>query len=538
MASQIALSYAAPHATNSTPTCSSASFQHLTLPDTTILSINTSEIHNFTSLNTLGSFGGFLAADYHNLNICSVALTYTHPGQNDTINVNIWLPLSPTAWNGRFQGTGGGGFTTGTPSLTFGPAIGLGWASAATDGGHPYDPVLGLPEYWALDAAGNVNEQLLLDFAYLALYEMSLLGKAVTAAYYGREPHHSYWHGCSTGGRQGLAMAQRYPDLYDGILALSPAINWARGIVPQQWPQLVMNTIGYSPLRCELLAMTAKAIEACDGLDGVVDGIISLPSLCEFDAGTLVGSSFTCEGVELAFSAEAAEVVNAAWTGPRNATTGEVEWFGLTKDASLVTVASGLSGLVDTVCTNDTDASTCVGAPFEVTSDWIQYFLLKDPDLDLASLTIADYDALVKQSTTEYGEIMDTSNPDLSEFRAGGGKMITTHGLADSLIYPDGSTMYYDRVLAEDAAAEDFYRLFLLPGVAHCFASASVGPYPTDQLEALTRWVEEGEAPDTLTTSFSLVPGGKTGERPACAYPAVQRYVGGDPSVASSFTCT
>lgn len=515
--------------------CSPESMQDVYLSGAIINDLTAFEVHNYSFINTLGSYAGNIAKNYTDLNFCNVTVTYSHKDQDDIIHVNVWLPLSADDWNGRFQATGGGGFATGEGSQFLAPALGEGYSAAETDGGHAEDGVFGRPQYWALDEDGQVNEQLLLDFAYLSLDEMTKLGKAVTEAYYGEAPHHSYWHGCSTGGRQGLEMAQRYPDAFDGILALSPAINWARFIMADYWGQLIMNNLDYYPPPCEFEAITAAAIEACDGLDGVVDSIISLPALCKFDAETLVGSSFTCEGTKLNISTAAAVVANAVWTGPHNSTAGNLKGFGLNKDASLV-ISAGMPGLLDTNCTDPTNASTCEGVPFAVTQDWIQYFILKDPDYPLTNLTYLDYNAATEKSIHEYSDIINTANADLSAFREAGGKMITTHGLADSLVFPHGSTSYYDRVVDHDAAAKDFFRLFLLPGVVHCFAGGP-GPYPVDQLEALTNWVEEGDAPDTLTTSFSLTPGGQVGERPACMYPAVQTYIGGDPYQATSFTC-
>lgn len=515
--------------------CSSASLKNIHLSGAVIDNIFASEVHNYTFTDELGSYAGNIAKNYTDLNFCNVSITYSHEAQDDSIHVNVWLPLSKKDWNGRFQGTGGGGFATGEGTEFLAPALGQGYSTAETDGGHAEDGVFGRPEYWALDEDGQVDEQLLLDFAHVALNDMTVLGKAVTEAYYGEAPHHSYWHGCSTGGRQGLAMAQRYPDAYDGILALSPAIYWARGIVAEYWGQLIMNHFNYYPPPCEFEAITAAVIKACDGLDGVVDGIISLPDLCYFDAESLVGSSFDCSGTESTISSEAAVVANAMWKGALNSTSGRSEWHGLDKGASLV-LSAGMPGLVDTNCTDPTNASTCTGAPFAVVQDWLQYFVFKDPDYDLTKLSYLDFDATIEKSIDEYGDLLNTSNADLSAFRAAGGKMITTQGLADSLVLGKATATYYDEVLRHDSEAQEFYRLFLLPGVVHC-VSAGPGPYPVDQLEALTRWVEEGEAPDTLTTSFRLTPSGEDGERPACVYPAVQTYIGGDPLEASSFAC-
>lgn len=160
------------------------------------------------------------------ITFCNVTLTYTHPGQNDLIKV--WLGL-PSMWNGRFQGVGGGGWTTGFPSSMV-PAISQGYAAASTDGGHDgvgQTPQRALADSWALNSPGNIDLYALQNFASVALNDMTVLGKQLTEAYYGKRISKSYWVGCSTGGRQGLMLAQRYPDAYDGILAHAPAINWA-----------------------------------------------------------------------------------------------------------------------------------------------------------------------------------------------------------------------------------------------------------------------------------------------------------------------
>jgi hypothetical protein len=162
-------------------------------------------------------FGGTLTG----LNFCNVSVSYTHPGTDDSINVQVWLPLKE--WNLRFQGTGGGGYATGD-FTALAPAVAQGYAAVATDGGHAMN--IGNPETWALVSPGNVNQYLLLDFASVSLNDMTVIGKAITESYYGIPPKYSYWNGCSTGGRQGLMMAQRYPEQYDGILAAAPAINW------------------------------------------------------------------------------------------------------------------------------------------------------------------------------------------------------------------------------------------------------------------------------------------------------------------------
>lgn len=147
------------------------------------------------------------------LNFCNVSISYTHPGQNDFINVQIWLPSDD--WNGLFMGVGGSGYATSGGDTPLGNGLSMGYSVGATDGGHELNS--GSASSWALISPGNVNTYLLQDFAFVALKDITIIGKAVTESFYQKAPTYSYWNGCSTGGRQGLMMAQRYPEGYNGI---------------------------------------------------------------------------------------------------------------------------------------------------------------------------------------------------------------------------------------------------------------------------------------------------------------------------------
>lgn len=448
---------------------------------------------------------------------CNVTFTYTHPGQNDLIQV--WLGL-PNVWNGRFQGVGGGGWVTGVPSQMV-PAILRGYAAVSTDGGH--DAFSQTADSWALVSPGNVNLYALQNFASVTLNDMTVLGKQVTEAYYGKPISKSYWSGCSTGGRQGLMMAQRYPDAYDGILAQAPAINWAELASALWWPQWVMHKIGYFPNQCELQHITTAATEACDELDGIQDGIVGLTGLCKFDPSTVVGQSYACGDITGTVSKEAAEIASATWTGATDAE-GKSQWFGLAPGTLL-------SGTVGTVC--DSDGGNCAGSPFSLTTDWHRLFIQKDPSFDSYSYNQAGWDAAFHASVQQYTSIIGTNDPDLSEFRSSGGKMITWHGMVDQVIPFNSTADYYNRVLGLDANATDFYRLYSAPGVDHCMGGA--GAAPTDPLAALVSWVENGEVPQTLAATRTI--NGTTWKRNLCLYPLSSIYKGGDPADESSYKC-
>jgi hypothetical protein len=476
-----------------------------------ITSLSAYERHNYSVDLPLG---GTLTG----LNFCNVSVSYTHPGTNDAINVQVWLPLEE--WNMRFQGTGGGGYATGD-FRALAPPVAQGYVAVATDGGHAMNGLN--PESWALASPGNVNQYLLLDFASVALNDMAVLGKAITEKYYGMAPKYSYWNGCSTGGRQGIMMAQRYSEQYDGILAAAPAINWPSFLVAEYWGQLVMNQIGVYPPQCELEAIAAAAIKACDCLDGIADGIIAAPGLCHFDPHTLVGQEFSCSGAMVNISSAAATIVQAFWEGPRT-TKGAFLWYGLHPDTSF-------GGLLNTTCSAN---GTCYGTPFDIAYHWIRLFIEKDPTFNPANMSFEEFEVVFHQSNQQYQSILGTDDPDLSAFRDAGGKMITWHGLADALIPPNGTVQYYERVMAMDDGVQDYYRFFEAPGVGHCWGG--IGPFPGDAFGSLIKWVEEGIAPETLVGTSSSV-NGTVRHQPLCPYPLVSAYKGGDPSQASSFEC-
>ncbi|KAL0260561.1 hypothetical protein SLS55_004250 [Diplodia seriata] len=454
-----------------------------------------------------------------NPSFCNITVQYTHPGQNDTVNVYVYLPASDN-WNQRFMGYGGGGFRMRSNDTVVAKEVAKGYAVASTDGGH--DWTLDSAESWALASPGNVNAYLLNNFAAVALEDATLIGKAVTASFYGQEPRYSYWSGCSTGGRQGLMLAQRFPGLYDGILATSPAINWAKFVPAEYWPQFIMNQLDVYPAPCELDAITAAAIEACDALDGVEDGIIADPLGCRFDPLTIVGREYICGSSSSVISEGAAIIAQKTWEGVRTSN-GNCSWYGLSPDAPL-------SGLANTSCSG----GDCIGAPFGVTEEWIKLWVKRgDPAFDIANMSHAEYDAIIHHSVNQYKSIISTDDPDLSEFKASGGKMITWHGLADELIAPQGTTDYYENVLGLDPAATDFYRYFRAPGVGHC--DGGTGPVPTDALESLVAWVEGAIAPDTLPASVTA--GNATRKLDLCAYPFVPAYKGGDMNEPSSYEC-
>lgn len=440
---------------------------------------------------------------------CRITATVTHPPAGDQVTVFIGIPMKD--WNGRFEGTGGGGFSGGNAMGVRQP-LSLGYAAGATDTGHP-----GGSGSFALDATGHLSWQLIRDNAYLGIHEMTATGKALTQVLYNTEPRYSYFMGCSTGGRQALSEVQRYPEDYNGVVAGAPATNWTKLHVEQMWGNLNMLLAGNFVAQCKFDAATNAAIAACDTIDGVQDGVIEDPLRCNFDPKELVGKSAGDCGI---ITEADAAIIRTLWDGPRRRD-GSFLWYGLTRGASF----AGLSA---------------PGMPNNITLEWWRYFLNQNPQWDWKTLTREAYENYWTQSVEEFSAVIATDNPDLTQFRDHGGKMILWHGLADQLIYPQGTMDYYKRVQLQMGGAgktSAFARLYLAPGVAHC--GGGTGPQPGAQLDALVHWVEEGKAPETLAATRRDQTGKAVRTRPLCQYPLVAKYNGaGSTDEAANFTCS
>ncbi|WP_394427893.1 tannase/feruloyl esterase family alpha/beta hydrolase [Streptomyces sp. SGAir0957] len=452
---------------------------------------------------------------------CQVTVVLTHPGEGDHAAVRTWLPEQK--WNGRFQAIGGSAFSAGDNGVGLGNAVKDGYAVTTTDAG------VGdvLDTSWVLDSTGKVNRTALKNFASRSQHEAAAVGKAAVSGVYGERAAYSYFTGCSTGGRQGYMEAQAYPDDYDGILADAPAINWDEYVVATLWPQVVLNNEKTYPTDCELKAFTDAAVKACDKLDGVRDGLVNDASRCDFDPRRLIGTKVECEGRELTITAADAAVVHKIWDGPRTPS-GRKLWTG-------VPVGADLKGLAHSEPAEP--GGPAVGRPFQVPALWAQLFVKKDPAFDLSKLTYSDFTQLFRQSQAEYDQVIGADDPDLSDFRRSGGKLLTWQGDTDEYIPAQGTVRYHQQVekrLGGAARVDDFYRLFLAPNTSHCGLNGQDGS--ADGLAALTDWVEHGKAPATLPATLINTDGQKV-ERDLCAYPRVSHYKGGDPALADSFRC-
>jgi pimeloyl-ACP methyl ester carboxylesterase len=398
--------------------------------------------------------------------------------------VNIWVSMPTAAWNGRFRAEGNGVFAGDSQLAPAVDSIRQGFAGAKTDTGHAGFFLSGA---FGMEAPGRPNTQLQTDFAHRSEHLMAVIGKQLVKAFYGQDPVRSYWYGCSTGGRQGLMMAQRYPADYDAILAGAPAIHWDRF---QAYPRLCT----YDPTQDSQITRAD-----CSSADG------------------------TC------LAPGEATALQKIWGGART-TTGQLLWPGVERG---------------------TDLGALAGAdPFPIPIEQGRYWVYFDPNWDWTTLNLTNYEAFFNKNAEMVGPMMATDNPDISAFKQRGGKVIMYHGWNDNLIMPQGTVRYYDRVKQTVSASDEFSRLYMVPGMGHCaggtgvneFGQRASGAVPrepkTDIFRALMAWSEKGQAPADITGS-RIVDGAVTQTRPLCPYPQVAKYKGaGSTDDAANFTCS
>ena len=447
--------------------------------------------------------------------------------------------LLPSDWNGKFVMGGGGGFvgSVQNTSLMFG-ALQAGFASAGTDSGHPGHP---LDASWA-----HNNLERLVSFGYQAVHRTAVTAKALIESYYGSGASLSYFTGCSRGGGQALMEAQRYPEDFDGIVAGAPAMNWSPGLAAlttqvskAMYPDLHdLETAIVGPEEQALIESSYLAI--CDAEDGIEDGILNDPRRCKFDVATLRCESGRSDGC---LTEEQLAAVRLVYDGPRDSR-GNPLYYGYPFGGETAPggwsrwLTGGLKYQADlaefqgAVQTGGFPAPVVPSAHFGFGMGIMKYFLYNDPDWTYENY---DWDSLVEDSA-RVAETLNATDPDLSEFRKHGGKLIIYSGWSDNAIPGPAVTGYYDNVLAHDETAVDDVRLFMMPGVEHCFGGP--GPWWVNFLTEIDSWVESGTAPDQVTAYWLDQNRQPAGSRPVCAYPGVAKYDGkGDTQDASSFRC-
>ncbi|WP_235735577.1 tannase/feruloyl esterase family alpha/beta hydrolase [Nocardioides alcanivorans] len=477
------------------------------------LSLETAEIIGVsTQWNTSGQteLTPPVGTDVGGIDFCEVAVTLTHGEENgfgpDEVSVWVWLPAT---WNGRIQAVGGGGTraTHGASSMT--AALADGYAVTASDSGVTDDRQPNI--FLDSDETGDsFNWQIFENWTYRGVWEGTLISQQVVDKHYAAPADYTYWNGCSNGGRQGLEIAQRFPGVFDGVMSAAPAMYGADRLnMTMSWPAMVQHDAfgGFIP-RCKLAAMGDAVRNHCDADDGAVDGLVSTPARCDYEAAleTVIGMETECGTI----TKREAEVVAQIFEGPRTADDRFV-WYGHTPGVDLS------------------------GGTFSVPPSFaLQNFAFADTTVDWTSHTSDDLVTTIRDRMQGRLELLASADPVLEPYRRSGGKLLMWHGEADGLFPAAQSAHYFDEVARVSGdRTEDFFRLFLAPGVNHC--GGGTGHQPDDPFAALVHWVEDGEAPDVLPATLENEAG--ESHRNLCPYPQAQMYDGGPLTDAASFQC-
>lgn len=468
---------------------------------------------------------------------------FIHPA----INFEVRLP---TDWNRKFYMVGNGGYL----GVFFDQSYGLarGYATASTDTGHA-----GPSPTFALN-----NRAAEIDFAYRSIHLTTVAAKSIIDGYYDRGPQYSYYRGCSTGGRQGLMEAQRFPDDFDGWSIGAPIYDYTyKQTYNAAWAAKAMfgnDQAGHVPI--EQLQVLGEAVYAqCDAIDGLEDGLISDPRDCNFDARRDLPQCADGEHSMQCFTPAQIDTIAKIYEGPgEDVYPGAVpggEWMPHTPGRFYGGWDLYFSGIPEADETAEGETNSYGGNVFDPVqlrngSSFFQYLAFEQdrPDFDI----MTDLDFSDVPDVSFMAGIMNATDTDLSRVHNGDKKIILWHGWADVGLNPLATINYFEGVQETmgESATDEFMRLFLVPGMYHC--DAGPGPDVFDDLTALEQWVEQGEAPEEMTAYQVDTPDGYGAtwgnvvaphatverSRPICAYPAEARYRGrGNENDASSFEC-
>jgi feruloyl esterase len=444
---------------------------------------------------------------------CRVTATLT-PSLDSNIRIEVWMPTD--GWNGKYEGTGNGGYGGGIAYGGLADGIRRGYAVANTDMGTAHasmvngDGLIGHPERWA-------------DWGWRSTHEMTVTAKQIIHAYYEREPDRSYFTGCSTGGEQGLMEAQRFPDDYDGIVAGAPANNRTRLHMDILWNFVAGEKSPADSIPAAKLPVITKAIlNGCARAKATEqDVFLSTPEDCRWDPKAL-----TCKTGDApdCLTAEQITTVRNLYNGPRNPVTHKSIYPGVPRGSEF-----GWTNVMPQ--TPD--------APYDSLFKWVF-----GPGWNWRNF---DFNHDVATVDARLAPMLNATNPDLSVFKAHEHKLLEFHGWADWLVPPEESIGYYRSVAdvqsnpaashnrSQDEETQTFYRLFMVPGMAHC--SGGPGLNTLDPLPSLELWVENGIAPDKIIAARTDS-GTTQMTRPLCPFPQTARYNGtGDTEDAGSFSC-
>ena len=446
--------------------------------------------------------------------------------------------LLPDSWNGKFVMGGGGGFVGSVVNTALGYGVlEKGFATVGTDTGHRGSP---LDAGWALN-----NLERVVSFGHQAVHRTAVTAKALIADYYGQGISRSLFVGCSRGGGQALMEAQRYPEDFDGIVAGAPAYNWTEELGGRNtWINQAMypdpDDLSVATITPEVQEFMGEAVmQQCDLLDGIEDGILNNPMLCEIDP-----FEFACKGdtTNACLTPAQVEAARRIYDGfvidgeqifpgyPPGAKIGENGWTRWVTGG--LDVAAGGEFQQGVALDPDQPDPETPSAHFAFGNGVMKYLVFHDPDWDYSTYDFSTFHTDV----AAVAPTLDATNRDLDAFRERGGKLLMFNGWRDMAISPLGTIEYYEEVVERDASAVDDVRLIMVPGMDHCIG----GPGPTwvNWVDEIDQWLETGQAPDQVTAYWFNEQMQPDGARLACAYPKVLEFDGvGDPRDASSFSC-
>lgn len=460
---------------------------------------------------------------------CRVAATIK-PTQDSDIKVEVWMPAAE--WSGRLLDSGEGAYAGVIDYGGLFKAVQLGSASASTDTGHAIPNGNMTDVSWALGHPEKVK-----DFGYRGIHEMTQLAKSVIKAFYGNEPRHSYFESCSNGGRQALMEAQRFPQDYDGILAGAPANYWSRLAIWTIELTPLLDHGGYIPPA--KIAAIARAVDAaCDARDGVGDGILNDPRTCRFDPASIQcksGESDQC------LTQPQVAALRAIYAGPHDSQ-GRALYPGYMPGGE-----DGPNGWAQWIM----GPAPGKAALFALGRGGFADMIFEKPDWDFKQVGV---DEATKTADAKIGESLNAIDPDLTAFKARGGKLILFHGWNDPALAPLNTVNYYDSVESRmgESTVAAFARLYMVPGMQHCDGGPGPDSFgqtgPTTHADpqhnialALQQWVESGVAPASIiaTKYVGDDPGkGVKMTRPLCPYPQAATWTGkGSTDDAANFVC-
>jgi len=441
---------------------------------------------------------------------CRVQATLT-PTSDSDIKVEVWLPA--TGWNGKLVGIGNGIWAGSISYAEMAPTLAQGYAVVATDTGHKGS---GLTAEWAVG-----HPEKLVDFGYRAIHLMTVTAKAAIKDFYGSGAKLALWNSCSTGGRQGLMLAARYPGDYDAISSKAPANPMTDLMTQSMWAGFQPKRSPASALTPSLLAMVHKAVVAeCDAKDGLKDGLIERPLACGFKAASVLCTPGATEGC---LNADQVAALQAIYDGVRDKT-GKVIIPGWPtgSENQLVVLMMGAT-------------------PFPVANDYFRLLVhAGDKSWDWKAMDYGKETALARS----YGaEMLNIAPGDLKAFFARGGKLLLSHGWTDGLIPATNTVKFYTELqkVAPKSALDKQVRLFMVPGMDHCGGGEGASNYNT--LGTIDGWATSGVAPERIIATRGS--GGPPGapalppiSRPLCTYPKIAIYSGkGSQDDAANFSC-